>query len=110
MMKTNIKMKTFIKSLFLMLLLMVAVNGATFASTLPVAAKELSMTERQARIDRIFEIRAMDKSHMTRKEKRELKHEKMKMEEELEGRRGGGGIYISVGAVIVVLLLIIILR
>jgi hypothetical protein len=44
---------------------------------------------------------------LTRKERRELRHEKKSMQE--FERRRGGGIYISVGAVILIVILILIL-
>ncbi len=107
-------MKTFTKRTFLILLMTVAVSSATFASTTPAekigVVKELSPTERQTLINRLEEIKSMDTQHMTRKERKELRHEKAAVENEIDGRRGGGGIYISVGAIIIILLLIIILH
>lgn len=58
-------------------------------------------------INRIEEIKEMDKSEMSRAEKRALRKEARALKAEV--RSTGNGLYISAGAVIVILLLIIIL-
>lgn len=57
-------------------------------------------------LDRLQEINTMDKSNLTRKEKRKLRQEVRSTERKL--RNIGGGIYISVGAVILIVILLII--
>ena len=58
-------------------------------------------------IDRLNEIKDMDKSSLNRLEKRELRKEVRAMKKSV--RASGNGIYISSGAIIIILLLIIIL-
>lgn len=63
--------------------------------------------EAQKLINRLEEIKLMDVKSMTRKQKRQLKHEVKSIEKELH--TNGGGIYVSVGALILIILLLIIL-
>nr|WP_315188111.1 hypothetical protein [uncultured Flavobacterium sp.] len=58
-------------------------------------------------LNRLEEIKAMDKSELKSSERKELRKEVRKINAEL--RSTGNGIYISVGAIIIILLLIIIL-
>lgn len=58
-------------------------------------------------LNRLEEIKAMDKSELNSSEKKELRKEVRKINAEL--RSTGNGIYISAGAIIIILLLIIIL-
>jgi cytochrome c-type biogenesis protein CcmH/NrfF len=55
---------------------------------------------------RLYEIKSMDKSHMTSSEKKVLRQEVRAMKKEMSGN---GGIYLSVGAVIIIILLLILL-
>ncbi|WNM18048.1 hypothetical protein [Flavobacterium capsici] len=63
--------------------------------------------EVQIKLDRLEEIKEMDKSEMTRAEKKELRKEVRAIKAEL--RSTGNGLYISAGAIIIILLLIILL-
>lgn len=56
---------------------------------------------------RLVEIKEMDKSTLTRSEKRTLRQEVREIKKELKTL--SGGVYISVGAIIIVLLLLILL-
>lgn len=67
---------------------------------------ELSSAEAQKLINRLEEIKAMDKDHLTKSEKRSLRDEVRKTNATL---RSNGGIYLSVGAVIIIILLLILL-
>jgi len=58
-------------------------------------------------LDRIDEIKAMDKRGLERSERRALRKEVRAIKKNL--RASGNGIYISSGAIIIILLLIIIL-
>lgn len=55
--------------------------------------------------NRLLEIRNMDKSQLTRSEKRELRKEV----KEIRRERKSNGVYLSVGAIIIIALLLIIL-
>jgi len=59
-------------------------------------------------VNRLEEIKAMDHSSMTRKEKRALRKEVKSIEKELK-QIDEGGVYISVGGIIIILLLLILL-
>ena len=58
-------------------------------------------------LDRIDEIKAMDKRGLERLERRALRKEVRAIKKDL--RASGNGVYISSGAIIIILLLIIIL-
>jgi hypothetical protein len=58
-------------------------------------------------LDRLEEIKAMDKSNLKRTEKKALRKEVRAIKTQL--RTTGNGIYISAGALIIILLLIILL-
>jgi hypothetical protein len=57
--------------------------------------------------NRIDEIKAMDKSEMTRAERKALKKEVRAMRDEVKAL--SGGVYISIGALLVIILLLILL-
>lgn len=63
--------------------------------------------EVQVKLDRLEEIRAMDKSNMSRAEKKALRKEVKAIKAEL--RSTGNGVYLSVGAIIIIILLLILL-
>mgnify|MGYP001585968165 CR=1 FL=1 len=67
----------------------------------------ISEADAQKLISRLDEIKAMDASSLTRKQKRELRHEVNAINETLH--TNNGGVYVSVGALIIIILLLIIL-
>ena len=73
--------------------------------------RELTV-EQQAKLDsiqtRVEEIKHMDKSTLSKEEKRELKTELKTMRKEAKAL-GGGGIYLSVGAVLIIILVLILI-
>ena len=69
--------------------------------------EEISEADAQKLTSRLEEIKAMDASSMTRKQKRELRHEVNSINETLH--TSSGGAYISIGALIIIILLLIIL-
>lgn len=74
------------------------------------AKKELTV-DQQARLDKIVErvneIKNMDKSQLTRSEKKALRSELKDMKTQARGI--GGGVYLSVGAIIIIILLLILI-
>ncbi len=71
-------------------------------------AEPLEMpAEVRVMLDRLEEIKSMDKSDLERSEKKALRKEVRAIKTQL--RTTGNGIYISAGALIIILLLIIIL-
>lgn len=98
------------KAIFISLLLFLSLS----VSTPVLAAKKERTTEpteipAEVRImlDRLEEIKAMDKSDLKRAEKKALRKEVRAIKTQL--RTTGNGIYISAGALIIILLLIILL-
>jgi hypothetical protein len=61
----------------------------------------------QQLIQRLEDIRAMDKSELTRFEKKSLRKEVKEIKKEMKG--ASGGVYLSVGAIIIIILLLILL-
>jgi ElaB/YqjD/DUF883 family membrane-anchored ribosome-binding protein len=72
--------------------------------------KELT-TEQRAELNRIIsrvdEIKAMDKSKLSREEKKELRKELKEMKKKANSM--SGGVYLSVGAIIIIILLLILI-
>ncbi len=95
--------------------LLVVLMCLTLASTSEAFSKNprkanteiISEAEAQKLTSRLDEIKAMDASSMTRKQKRELRHEVNAINETLHTK--SGGVYVSVGALIIIILLLIIL-
>ncbi len=101
------------KSFFVALVLMLTTFvPATYASTDPIKEKVARMTDEQkkARAEeiqrRVYEIRDMDKSDLTREDRKELRKELREMKKEA---RAIQGIYLSVGAIIIIILLLILI-
>jgi Skp family chaperone for outer membrane proteins len=96
--------------------LLVVLMSLTLASTSEAFSKTprktnttqiISEAEAQKLTSRLDEIKAMDASTLTRKQKRELRHEVNAINETLH--TSSGGVYVSVGALIIIILLLIIL-
>jgi hypothetical protein len=108
------KVRIFATSLALMLTL-TAVNShaAVIDDKRPKKEKVAEMTKEQkaARLeaikDRVNEIKAMDKSELSKADRRALKKELKEMNK--EARTMSGGVYLSVGAIIIIILLLILI-
>jgi len=82
-------------------------NNATSkeaAANMTPQQKEVRLEEINARVQ---EIKAMDKSQLTKEDRRELRDELKSMKK--ESRAMGGGIYLSVGAIIIIILVLILI-
>lgn len=77
-------------------------KGPEMEVTDPTAAARLLEIE-----SRVNEIKAMDRTNMTKAERKALKKELKELKR--ESRALGGGIYLSVGAVIVIILVLILI-
>lgn len=64
-------------------------------------------TEVKVMLNRLEEIKAMDKSNMTSVEKKELRKEVRAIKADLKS--SGNGVYLSIGAIIIIILLLILL-
>jgi hypothetical protein len=73
----------------------------------PVTENKMSAEELNRLTKRVEEIRNMDKSELTAKEKKELRKELKGIKENVN--RAGGYIYIGAGTLLVVILLVILL-
>lgn len=71
------------------------------------ADKEAVAARSTILINRMNEIKAMDKSNLNSSEKKELRTELKTMKREMKVM--SGGVYLSVGAIIIVILLLILL-
>lgn len=101
-------MKKLIYSFALIFMLGISMNTVSAATT----KDKVEMTvEQRAQLERITnrveEIKAMDKSDLSRAEKKELRKELKEMKK--QARALGGGVYLSVGAIIIIILLLIII-
>jgi hypothetical protein len=83
-----------------------AANDKTSRIELLASNKEVP-AEVQIMLDRLDEIKSMDKSNMSRVEKKELRKEVKTIKKTL--RSTGNGVYLSVGAIIIIVLLLILL-
>ncbi|MFN0293742.1 hypothetical protein [Pedobacter helvus] len=101
-------MKKIIYPLLLLVTLTFNLNFAVAAGDKP---KTELTAEQRAELNRIIsrvdEIKAMDKSKLTREEKKELRKELKEMKKKANSM--SGGVYLSVGAIIIIILLLILI-
>jgi len=109
-------MKTITKIKMALLLCSLAVSAPVFANasgepTSTTATNNAPSAEAKAEaellIKRLEEIKAMDKSNMSRAEKKALRKEVKEIKSTLKAT--GQGVYLSVGAIIIIILLLILL-
>ncbi|SHF68689.1 hypothetical protein [Pedobacter caeni] len=103
-------MKKFIYSLALIFMLGVSAN-TVMASDKSEKNKTEMTVEQQAQLkritERVEEIKSMDKSNLSRAEKKELRKELRELKK--QSKALGGGVYLSVGAIIIIILLLILI-
>jgi len=97
-------------------ILLMAVMAFALFSTASVQAEgnnkvgtkpKMPESEMKVLVDRLEEIKTMDRSLMNRSEKKELRSEVREINEEI--KRDGGGVYLSIGALLLVIVLLILL-
>lgn len=107
----NFIMKKQLLCLSLLVLSMVMIPHSVMASETNPLPKTNEKTEIPVEVktmlDRLEEIKDMDKSELSRAERKALRTEVRTIKKEI--RSSGNGLYISTGAIIIILLLIIIL-
>ena len=95
----------------IILLSCTAFPTAVFAVSNPPAGSTTVPTEVPAKVqvlyDRLEEIKKIDKSEMTRSDKKVLRKEVRAIKAEL--RSSNNGVYLSIGAIIIIVLLLILL-
>lgn len=90
----------------LLMALSITLITPVFASKTTPVKTEVPKEVRAKQIEnRLFEIRKMDKTNMTKAEKKELRKEVKSLKKEAATQ----GIYLSIGAVIIIILLLILL-
>lgn len=102
-------MKKFLYALVLVFLIGISTN-TVFAADKNEPKTEMT-AEQKAQFDKIVnrveEIRKMDKSNLTKAERKALRTELRQMKE--QARAMSGGVYLSVGAIIIIILLLILI-
>jgi hypothetical protein len=97
-------------------LMIIVLSLGTFQSAISAAEKNPTAiaantkevpAEIKIMLNRLDEIKAMDKSSMTSIEKKELRKEVREIKSSL--RASNNGVYLSVGAIIIIILLLILL-
>ena len=100
-------MKNLFKAALLILLVSVApALPAKNITRTAVVTSTMDAAEAQKLVNRLEELKAMDKSTMTRTQKRAARNEVKSIQKTMSS---GGGVYLSVGAVILFVILLIIL-
>jgi hypothetical protein len=95
-------------ALLLLAFVPMQLNAETETYTSPKTTTEVEMSDEVvALIDRLDEIKAMDKSDLSSLDRKELRKEVRDIKKELKER--SGGVYISVGAAILIVLLLILI-
>jgi hypothetical protein len=76
--------------------------------TIPAQTKiQMDKINADKMIERLEEIKSLDKSNLTRVEKKELREEVKGIKKGLKAN--GNGVYLSVGAILIIILLLILL-
>jgi hypothetical protein len=92
-------------------LMIMVLSLCTVPTTMMAAEKNPNTKELPAEVktmlNRLEEIKAMDKSSLKSSEKKELRKEVRQIKSELKA--SGNGVYFSVGAIIIILLLLILI-
>jgi hypothetical protein len=83
---------------------MAATESTPTSTPAPSAANVAKVT---VMVNRLNEIKAMDKSSMSSSEKKALRKEVRVIKREIQ--RSGGGVYLSVGALLLIIILLIVL-
>ncbi|MFH4965241.1 hypothetical protein V8G69_09590 [Gaetbulibacter sp. M235] len=95
----------------LIVMLLSVLPNTVMASEKSPAPIDKPITEIPAEIktmlNRLDEIKEMDKSNLKSSERRELRKEVREIKKEIKAK--GGGLYISAGAIIIILLILLIL-
>ena len=101
----NMKSKLYLLSLTAVLIFTsMTTNAALVSSNQPSKAMEQTDSRLAEIKQRVEEIRAMDKSQLSRMERKELRKELKNMKKELKRREGG--IHISTAAIIAAIVLV----
>lgn len=103
-------MKKFIYSLVLVFTMVISANTVSAADKNDKVKTELTAEQKiqlKRITDRVEEIKAMDKSDLSKSERKALRNELKDLKQ--QARATGGGVYLSVGAIIIIILLLILI-
>ena len=106
-------MKTISKIRMIAAVMLLATALPTFATTItPVPTTAISnaptdVAKNEILLNRLKEIKSMDKSEMTRADKKALRKEVREIKATMKA--SGNGLYISLGAAIIIILLLILI-
>ncbi|WP_162127779.1 hypothetical protein [Flavobacterium phycosphaerae] len=105
-------MKTISKLRIGALVLTLACTTPTLASAVTPVATEISNSpsedaKTEVLLNRLNEIKEMDKSNLSRTERKALRKEVKEIKATMKA--SGGGVYLSVGAIIIIILLLILI-
>jgi hypothetical protein len=96
-----------IAAIMLLSITTIPVSASHEMNNLALANEKIESAEAKVMMSRLEEIKAMDKSNMTSKQKRELRKEVRSIKKSMTEL--SGGVYLSVGAIIIIVLLLILL-
>ncbi|MEJ2882765.1 hypothetical protein [Pedobacter sp. GR22-6] len=103
-------MKKVIYSLVLIFTLAISANTVNAADRKEKVKTEMTAEQKiqlKRITDRVEEIKSMDKSDLSKDEKKALRKELKELKREANAM--GGGVYLSVGAIIIIILLLILI-
>ncbi|TCD03547.1 hypothetical protein [Pedobacter psychroterrae] len=103
-------MKKFIYSLVLVFTMAISANTVSAADKNDKVKTEMTAEQKiqlKRITDRVEEIKAMDKSDLSKSERKALRNELKELKQ--QARATGGGVYLSVGAIIIIILLLILI-
>jgi hypothetical protein len=105
-------MKTISKLRLLIIMLVMATTLPTFANTIvktgePISNSTANDSKTEVLLNRLKEIRDMDKSNLSRAEKKSLRKEVKEIKTTM--RTTSNGVYLSIGAIIIIILLLILI-
>jgi hypothetical protein len=102
-------MKKFIVYLFFIFSFVGLNFTPTFAGEAKNTFTESSERSADQLVNRLHEIKEMDKSSLNKAEKKELRKEVKEIQKELKEQRIGRGVYISGAAIIIAIILLLVL-
>jgi hypothetical protein len=110
--KKKIIMKTISKLRLVTIMLVMATTLPTFANIIvktdtPISNTTANDSKTEVLLNRLKEIREMDKSNLSRAEKKSLRKEVKEIKTTM--RTTSNGVYLSIGAIIIIILLLILI-
>jgi hypothetical protein len=110
--KKKIIMKTISKLRLVIIMLVMATTLPTFANTIvktdaPISNTTANDSKTEVLLNRLKEIRDMDKSNLSRADKKSLRKEVKEIKTTM--RTTSNGVYLSIGAIIIIILLLILI-